>query len=436
MVREHNGRDAWCIAPRRGALAWRQRAHDAGERAQVPFQSRQYLGRLAGAMAAVGGVQLRARREPQRSANQGTVKSTGRAAGRALRTVNEAVLRALEGESAGGHDPVPEGRLSAGANEARDLGGGFRERGVQGRWNAGGRRAERAGDAVASRDKRFQAAMATQPVRQTIPARGFSRHEQRAEQGLDADRLDQKPGFARDQRTGVPVAELGPQDIIGDENGDVAIGRNLDAGGTQASLQRCGISGAQRDNRYGLGGETRPRKRGRDAEMLPESRDLSWLDADILGEVAAGFQVIERLEDLLGGIAAGERGEDRFDLVGAVQHAGERRIERIRQPRVPALGNKKKPTIPTDDGLQGRLEAWTSRRVDVHEAFLGGIGPLTAPGRPGRSALQDLQRHAIPHPLTRRLSTRTIWSKYPDGWPMLFSYSLIALVGSLSSRLL
>ena len=54
-------------------------------------------------------------------------------------------------------------------------------------------------------------------------------------------------------------------------------------------------------------------------------RWIVWLDADILGEVSAVFQVIERLEDLLGGIASAERVEDRFDLVRAIQHAGERR---------------------------------------------------------------------------------------------------------------
>ena len=48
-----------------------------------------------------------------------------------------------------------------------------------------------------------------------------------------------------------------------------------------------------------------------------------------------------------------------------------------------------------------------------------------APGPPGALFLTPLFSAAI--------ATRTIWSKYPDGLPMLFSYSLIALVGSLSS---
>src|SRR4051794_13573017 len=128
--------------------------------------------------------------------------------------------------------------------------------------------------------------------------------------------------------------------------------------------------------------------------MLPESRGLSCPGGGVLGEVATGFQVIERLENLLGRIAVGERGEDRFDLVGPVQHAGERCIERIRQPRLPVFGNKKKPIIRTDYGLQGRLEAWTSCRVDVHEGVPWRAGSLAAPRRPGRSALQDLQGHA------------------------------------------
>ncbi len=87
---------------------------------------------------------------------------------------------------------------------------------------------------------------------------------------------------------------------------------------------------------------------------------------EILGEVAVRPEPVERGKDMLDRVVIGQRREDRFDFVGAVEHRRDGGVDRIRDPRLPAFREQKQSGVRTDDGLHGRLKAWTQRRARLH----------------------------------------------------------------------